>query len=159
MNQNYYLLSILGRRELNVKALEGPFDQEKDLVGALSVIRNLRMDLQILWGIQSHESPVDKLCSWSPARRRSPRPRPAPRRRSSRWPRPPPCWPPPPLASPSPPWPELSTKLLCSRLFLNYSPCLIKSPPIIYYWNNEYLANHHSWTPDMKQIEAMMHNY
>ena len=38
MNQNYYLLSILGRRELNVKALEGPFDQEKDLVGALSVI-------------------------------------------------------------------------------------------------------------------------
>ena len=34
----FYLLSILGRRELNVKALVGTFNQEKALVGAFSVI-------------------------------------------------------------------------------------------------------------------------
>ena len=30
----YYLLSILGRRELNVNAVEAAFNQEKALVGA-----------------------------------------------------------------------------------------------------------------------------
>ena len=34
-----------GRRELNVKALVGAFNQEKALVGAFSVITNLRMDI------------------------------------------------------------------------------------------------------------------
>ena len=34
-----------GRRELNVKALVGAFNQEKALVGAFSVITNLRMEL------------------------------------------------------------------------------------------------------------------
>ena len=31
---------------LNVKMLQGAFNQEKALVGAFSVIRNLRMDLR-----------------------------------------------------------------------------------------------------------------
>ena len=33
-------------RVLNVKALVGAFNQEKNLVGAFSVITNLRMDLR-----------------------------------------------------------------------------------------------------------------
>ena len=37
--------SILGRRELNVKAVVDAFNQEKALVGAFSVITNFRMDL------------------------------------------------------------------------------------------------------------------
>ena len=40
-----FSISILGRRELNVKALVGAFNQEKALVGAFSVITNHRMEL------------------------------------------------------------------------------------------------------------------
>ena len=40
------LLTVIGcLRFLNVKALEAAFNQEKDLVGAFSVITNLRMEL------------------------------------------------------------------------------------------------------------------
>ena len=39
-------LALCLDRVLNVKALVGTFNQEKALVGALSVITNLRMDLR-----------------------------------------------------------------------------------------------------------------